>query len=148
MWKEFKAFLLKQNMLALAIAVVIGAATNDVVQGLVNDFIMPVINAVSPSKAWVDLRFPQSGPVQFTYGHFLSVLMKFAIVGFICWCITIALIRPPKADEKPATRECPFCRQTIDARATRCAYCTTQLAATAPDRVGAVSDSMTPMSSR
>ena len=148
MLKEFRAFLLKQNMLALAIAVVIGAATNDVVQGLVNDFIMPVINAVSPSKAWADMRFPQSGPVQFTYGHFLSVLMKFAIVGFICWRITMALIRPPKADEKPATRECPFCRQTIDARATRCAYCTSQLAATAPDRVGAVSDSMTPTLTR
>src|SRR5216110_2900128 len=72
-------------MLALAIAVVIGAATNDVVQGLVNDFIMPVINAISPTKAWQDLRFPQTGAVQFTYGHFLSVLLKFAIVGFICW---------------------------------------------------------------
>jgi large conductance mechanosensitive channel len=129
MLKEFRAFLIKQNMLALAIAVVIGAATNDVVQGLVNDFIMPIINAVSPTKAWQDLRFPQSGAIQFTYGHFLSVLLKFVIVGFICWRLMLLLIRPPKPDEKPATRECPFCRQTVDARATRCAYCTSQLAA-------------------
>jgi large conductance mechanosensitive channel len=129
MWKEFRAFLIKQNMLALAIAVVIGAETNDVVQGLVNDFIMPVINAVSPSKAWQELRFPQSGPVQFTYGHFLSVLLKFVIVALVCWRLTVALIRPAKPDEKPATRDCPFCRQTIDARATRCAFCTSQLAA-------------------
>jgi large conductance mechanosensitive channel len=129
MWKEFRAFRIKQNMLALAIAVVIGAATNDVVQGLVNDFIMPVINAVSPSKAWQELRFPQSGPVQFTYGHFLSVLLKFVIVALVCWRLTVALIRPAKPDEKPATRDCPFCRQTIDARATRCAFCTSQLAA-------------------
>jgi large conductance mechanosensitive channel len=131
MWKEFKAFLIKQNMLALAIAVVIGAATNDVVQGLVNDFIMPVVNAASPSKEWQTLRFPQSGPVQFTYGHFLSVLLKFVIVGFVCWRLTLALIKPAKPEEKPATRECPFCRQTIDARATRCAHCTSQLAAAA-----------------
>ena len=131
MWKQFKAFLIKQNMLALAIAVVIGAATNDVVQALVNDFIMPVINAVAPSKAWQDLRFPQSGPVQFTYGHFLSVLLKFVIVGFICWRLPVMLIRPAKPEEKPATRECPFCRQSIDARATRCAHCTSQLAAAA-----------------
>lgn len=144
MWKEFRAFLLKQNMLALAIAVVIGAATNDVVQGLVNDFIMPVINAVSPTKAWVDLRFPQSGPVQFTYGHFLSVLMKFVIVGFVCWRLTLALIRPPKAEEKPVTRECPYCRQTIDARATRCPHCTSQLTAMTPDRGGAPSESKAP----
>jgi large conductance mechanosensitive channel len=129
MWKEFRAFLIKQNILALAIAVVIGAATNDVVQGLVNDFIMPVINAVSPGKAWQELRFPQSGPVQFTYGHFLSVLLKFVIIGLVCWRLTVALIKPAKPDEKPATRECPFCRQMIDARATRCAFCTSQLAA-------------------
>jgi large conductance mechanosensitive channel len=129
MWKEFKAFLIKQNMLALAIAVVIGAATNDVVQGLVNDFIMPVINAVSPSKAWAELRFPSSGPVQFTYGHFLSVLMKFVIIGFVCWRLTLALIKTPKSESKPSTRECPFCRQTIDAPASRCAFCTSQLAA-------------------
>ena len=129
MWQEFRAFLIKQNMLALAIAVVIGAATNDVVQGLVNDFIMPVINAVSPTKAWQDLRFPSTGPVQFTYGHFLSVLLKFVIVGFVCWRLTLLFIKPPKPNEKAATRECPFCRQTIDARASRCAYCTSQLAA-------------------
>jgi large conductance mechanosensitive channel len=131
MWREFRAFLIKQNMLALAIAVVIGAATNDVVQGLVNDFIMPVVNAVAPTKAWQDLRFPSSGPVQFTYGHFLSVALKFAIVGFICWRLTLALIRPAKSDEKPATRECPFCRVSNDARATRCAHCTSQLAVAA-----------------
>lgn len=130
MWQEFRAFLIKQNMLALAVAVVIGAATNDVVQGLVNDFIMPIINAVSPTKAWQDLRFPSSGPVQFTYGHFLSVLLKFVIVGLVAWRLTLLFIKPPKADEKAATRECPFCRQTIDARASRCAYCTSQLAAT------------------
>lgn len=131
MLKEFRAFLIKQNMLALAIAVVIGAATNDLIQGLVNDFIMPIVNAISPAKAWQDLRFPASGPVQFTYGHFLSVLLKFLIVGLICWRITLALIKPPKAEEKPATRECPFCRQAIDARATRCAHCTSQLASAA-----------------
>ena len=131
MLREFRAFLIKQNMLALAIAVVIGAATNDVVQGLVNDFIMPVINAVSPTKAWQELRFPESGPVQFTYGHFLSVLLKFVIIGLVCWRITLYFIKPPKAEEKPATRECSFCRQTIDARAMRCAYCTSQLTAAA-----------------
>jgi large conductance mechanosensitive channel len=131
MWNEFRAFLIKQNMLALAIAVVIGAATNDVIQGLVNDFIMPLINAVSPAKAWQDLRFPQSGPVQFTYGHFLSVLLKFVIVGFICWRLTLMIIKPAKPEDKPATRECPFCRQNIDARATRCPHCTSQLTAAA-----------------
>lgn len=131
MWKDFRAFLIKQNMLALAVAVVIGAATNDVIQGLVNDFIMPIVNAVSPTKTWQELRFPSSGPVQFTYGHFLSVLFKFVIVGLVCWRLMLMLIKPPKPEEKPVTKDCPFCRQTIDARATRCPHCTSQLAAAA-----------------
>ena len=130
MWQDFKAFLIKQNMLALAIAVVLGAATNDVVQALVNDFIMPVINAVIPAGSWEQATFG-AGRVQFTYGHFLSVLLKFVIVGIVCWRIARMLMRPPKADEKPATRECPHCRQSIDARATRCAFCTSDLRAAA-----------------
>ena len=126
MLQDFKAFLVKQNMLALAIAVVIGAATNDVVQGLVNDFIMPVINAMLPAGGWQDASF-DVGRAKFTYGHFLSVLLKFVIVAFVCWRILLIFVRPPKADEKPATRECPFCRQNVDARASRCAYCTSDL---------------------
>ena len=130
MWKDFKAFLVKQNMLALAIAVVIGAATNDVIQALVNDFIMPVINAVLPAGGWQEASFG-IGRAKFTYGHFLSVLLKFLIVGFVCWRILLLFVRPPKPDEKPATRECPFCRQSVDARASRCAYCTSDLRAVA-----------------
>jgi large conductance mechanosensitive channel len=130
MWQDFKAFLIKQNMLALAIAVVIGAAANDVIQALVNDFIMPLINAVLPAGGWQQATFGV-GRVQFTYGHFLSVFLKFVIVGIICWRLTRMFMRPPKPDEKPATRECPFCRQSIDARATRCAFCTSTLAAAA-----------------
>jgi large conductance mechanosensitive channel len=130
MWQDFKAFLIKQNMLALAIAVVLGAATNDVIQALVNDFIMPVINALIPGGSWEQATFG-AGRVQFTYGHFLSVLLKFVIVGIVCWRIMRMFMRPPKADEKPATRECPHCRQSIDARATRCAFCTSDLRAAA-----------------
>ena len=130
MWQDFKAFLIKQNMLALAIAVVIGAATNDVIQGLVNDFIMPVINAVLPAGSWQDASFT-IGRATFTYGHFLSVLLKFVIVALVCWRVLLLVMRPPKADEKPATRECPFCRQNVDARASRCSFCTSDLRAAA-----------------
>ena len=130
MWKDFKAFLIKQNMLALAIAVVIGAATNDVIQGLVNDFIMPVINSVVPSGVWQDASW-NIGPVKFTYGHFLSVLLKFVIVAFVCWRLLLMFLKPPKPDEKPATRDCPLCWQTIDARASRCPHCTSDLRAVA-----------------
>jgi large conductance mechanosensitive channel len=130
MLKEFKAFLIKQNMLALAIAVVLGVATNDLVQGVVNDFIMPAVNAITPGSSWqtatVDI-----GPAKFLVGHFLSVLLKFLVIGLVCWRLTLLFIKPPKPNETPATRECPYCRENIDARATRCSHCTTQLAAAA-----------------
>ena len=130
MWKEFKAFLIKQNMLALAIAVVLGAATNDLVQGTVNDFIMPPLGAAVPSGEWQKSAF-SIGSVNFTYGHFLSVLLKFVVVGFVCWRLTKLFIKEPKPGEKPATRECPHCYQTVDARASRCSFCTSDLRAAA-----------------
>jgi large conductance mechanosensitive channel len=130
MWKEFKAFLIKQNMLALAIAVVLGAATNDLVQGIVNDFIMPPLGAAVPNGDW-QKKALSIGNVNFTYGHFLSVLLKFVVVGFVCWRLTKLFIREPKPGEKPATRECPHCYQTVDARAIRCSFCTSDLRAAA-----------------
>jgi large conductance mechanosensitive channel len=130
MLKEFKAFLIKQNMLALAIAVVLGVATNDLVQGIVNDFIMPVVNAMTPGSNWQTATV-DVGSVKFLIGHFLSVLLKFVVIGFVCWRLTLLFVKPPKPNETPATRDCPFCRENIDARATRCSHCTSQLTAAA-----------------
>ena len=130
MWADFKAFLIKQNILALAIAFVVGAATNDLVQALVADFIMPVVNAVSPADTWQTWEWDVGG-VTFTIGHFLGALLNFLIIGFVAWRLTKLFIRPPKPDEKPATRPCLYCKQVVDATATRCAYCTSELAAAA-----------------
>ena len=166
MWHEFKAFLLKQNLLALALAVVVGTATNSVVQSLVTGFIMPVVGLVTPGEGWRQIKIPlgpslvdrlrQAGADSATViaaadsaraaggtpntaqnallvGEFLSALLNFLIVGFVAWQITRWIIRPPApaANSKPATRACPYCRQQIDAAATRCAYCTSQVDAAA-----------------
>jgi large conductance mechanosensitive channel len=126
MWREFKQFLVKENVLALAIAVVLGAAMSKLVTAVVNDFIMPIISAVTPAGDWrkysVDV-----GPVRFLVGDFLGALLDFLIIAFVVWRISKAFIRPAAAAEKPATRECPHCRSMIDARATRCAHCTAAL---------------------
>ncbi len=125
MWQEFKAFLIKQNALALAIAVVIGAALNKLVQSIVNDFIMPLVGAITPSGAWqkatIDL-----GPVKFGVGNFLSALLNFFIIGLVVWRISKAFVKP-----SPATRKCPFCKLDVDNAATRCAHCTSELPVTA-----------------
>jgi large conductance mechanosensitive channel len=128
MWREFKAFLLKQNILALALAVVIGTATNDLVQALVRDFIMPIIQAITPTDSWREATL-QVGPVAFLIGDFAAVLLNFVIVAFVAWRLTKAFIKPPAPDAKPATKKCQFCKMEIDAEAVRCAHCTSELRA-------------------
>jgi large conductance mechanosensitive channel len=125
MLRDFKAFLIKDNVLALAIAVVIGAAVSKVVTAVVDDFIMPVVGAATPGGDWRAATF-DVGRVQFLVGHFLGTLLDVLIIGFVVWRLSKLFIRPaPTAPTKP----CPYCRTAIDATATRCAHCTSQLAA-------------------
>lgn len=128
MWREFKAFLLKQNILALALAVVVGTATNDLVQAFVRDFIMPIVQAITPTDAWREATL-QIGPVAFLIGDFAAVLLNFLIVGFVAWRFTKMFIKPPPPDEKPTMKKCDFCKMEVDFDASRCSYCTSQLAA-------------------
>ncbi len=124
MWSEFKAFLLKENVIALAIAVVIGAALGKVVTGVVDDFIMPIVGAATPGGAWQTATW-DIGSMKFGIGNFVSVLINFIIIAFVVWRISKAFIKPAPAG--PATKPCQFCKMTIDAAATRCAHCTSQL---------------------
>ena len=125
MWKEFKAFLIKENVLALAIAVVVGTALNKLVTALVEDFIMPIVAVATPDpKTWQSAVTP--GPIPFKIGDFAGALLNFLIIGFVAWRISKAFIRPaPTA--APATKQCPRCKMTIDIAATRCAHCTSDL---------------------
>ena len=133
MWREFKAFILKENVLALAIAVVIGAAMGKVVTAVVDDFIMPIVGAVAPAGAWQKMTV-DVGPIRFLVGDFLSALVNFLIIGFVVWRISKAFIKPAPAAAGPATKECPYCRMSMDSLASRCPHCTSELsgAATTP----------------
>ena len=127
-WSDFRAFLLKQNVVALAIAVVIGAALNDVVKAVVDDIIMPIVGVAMPAGAWQTYKL-QAGPFAFGLGHLLSAIINFLIVGFVAWRFARMFIKEEPAAAAPATKNCQYCRMTIDAAATRCAHCTSQLAA-------------------
>lgn len=125
MLSEFKAFLLKQNIVALAIAVVIGAALNRLVQAFVDDFIMPIVAVAMPGDAWQAVTW-NLGPVAFRVGDFLSAVINFLIIGFVAWRIARLLI----VESAPTpTKACVYCRSTIDLAATRCPNCTSQLTA-------------------
>ncbi len=130
MWRDFKAFLLKQNVLALAIAVIIGAAVGKVVTSLVEDLIMPLAGLFVPVGTWRDIVIPV-GSAELRFGSFLGSLVDLLVIGLVVWQISKRLLAPPKPDETPSTRPCPYCKQAIDATAVRCAYCTSQLAASA-----------------
>jgi len=125
MWIEFKAFMLKQNVVALAIAVVIGAALGKLVTAFVDDFIMPIVGAAIPGGAWREATW-SIGRVEFLVGDFASVLLNFIIIGFVAWRVAKIFIKPDP--EAPATKSCSYCRMNIDAAATRCAHCTSEVA--------------------
>lgn len=128
MWQEFKGFLIKQNAIALAIAVVIGAALNTLVQAIVNDFIMPVVAVVTPSGEWQKVVL-NIGPLKLGLGDFLSALLNFLIIGFVCWRISKAFVKEAPAAPPAPSKKCPYCKMDVDPAATRCAHCTSQLAA-------------------
>lgn len=124
MFKEFKDFLLKQNVVALAIAVVVGTALNALVKALVDDFIMPIIVAMGPGGEWQKAAW-SVGPVKFGIGDFFAAVINFIIIGFVAWRISKIFIKPEAvAPVKP----CPYCRMSTDPAATRCPHCTSQLA--------------------
>jgi len=120
MLKEFKEFLLKQNVIALAIAVVVGTALSAVVKALVDGFIMPIILVMQPGGDWQTAKW-HVGPFAFGLGAFLAAVINFIIVGFVVWRISKIFIRDvPKKD-------CPYCKMSMDVAATRCPNCTSQL---------------------
>ena len=125
MLRDFREFIVKQNFLALAIAVVLGGAVGKVVQAVVDDFVMPIIAAGTPGGEWQKATL-DVGPVKFLVGDFASIFLNFLIVAFVVWRIAKLFEKPPAPTEPVQT--CQFCRMEISAAASRCPHCTSQLA--------------------
>ncbi|MGQ0650079.1 MAG: MscL family protein [Gemmatimonadaceae bacterium] len=127
MWSDFKAFLLKANVVGLALAVIVGGAAGALVTAMTNDFIMPVIGAVTPQGDWRTWTL-DVGSIKFGVGDFAGVFLNFAIVSFMAWQIGKLFIKPePARPAPPPTKSCQYCLNTIPAAATRCGFCTSQL---------------------
>jgi large conductance mechanosensitive channel len=123
---EFRTFLLRGNVVDLAIAVIIGAAFGAVVSGLVADLITPLIAAIVGNPDFSGLSFTLNGSV-FKYGHFLNQIISFILIAAVVFFLIVrplnGLIRKHMAEV--ATRFCPECLSEIPATAKRCRYCTT-----------------------
>lgn len=132
MLKGFRSFILRGNVVDLAIGIVIGAAFGAVVTALVGDFITPLIAAIGGKPDFGALYFTVNGS-RFTYGHFINALISFLIIAAAIYFLVVIPVNKlmsrykPTAEEPTPTKECPHCLSSIPAAATRCAFCTSEL---------------------
>lgn len=139
MWSEFKDFLVKANVLALALAVVVGTALAAVVMSLVNDVIMPpvglLLGGVDFQNMFVDLSgrgYPtvaaakEAGAPTLNYGTFINTVVTFVIVAFVVFLIARSFV---KAEAPVPSRACPRCAEPVADVATRCPHCTSEIGA-------------------
>ena len=136
MFKEFKAFILRGNVVDLAVAVVIGAAFGAVVTSFTNNILMPIIGIIG-SKDFAEFDFTIRGSV-FRYGLFINSLISFVLIAaaiffFVVKPLNVLAARRARGapPESPTTKACPECLSDIPIAATRCAYCTTEVPAAA-----------------
>ncbi len=128
MFKEFKQFLLRGNVVDLAVGVVVGAAFGTVVTALVSDLLTPLIAAVAKVPDFSGLVFSLNGS-KFMYGHFINSLISFVLVAgavffFVVKPMNILISRSRKeAPADPTTKKCKECLSEIPLEAKRCSYC-------------------------
>ena len=143
MLKEFKEFVMRGNVLDLAIAVIIGGAFGAIVTSLINDVLMPPIGLALGHVDFKDLflslngqSYPSlagakaAGAPVLAYGQFINTVTNFLVIAFVVFMIVKQANRfkkPAPAPAAPATKECPYCASAIPVKAVRCPLCTSEL---------------------
>ena len=131
MLKEFKGFIMRGNVLDLAVAVIIGGAFKAIIGSLVKDILMPLIGLVMGGVDFAALSF-SVGAAVVTYGMFIQAIVDFVIVAFVIFLLIKNLEKTKKEEAaapppEPTTKECGFCFTEISIKATRCPNCTSEL---------------------
>ena len=130
MVKEFKAFVMRGNVLDLAVAVIIGGAFGKIVTSFVNDLVMPLIGLIIGGIDFSGLAFTV-GSAKVTYGNFINNILDFLIIAFVIFLLVKVAnsTKKPAPAAEPTQKECPHCFSTISIKATRCPNCTSELTA-------------------
>ncbi len=146
MWKEFKEFALRGNVIDMAIGIIIGTAFGKIITSFVNDILMPPIGLLLGRADFANLfinlsgkRYEslaaaqEAGAATINYGLFINTVLDFVIVAFVLFLVIHQINQwQKKKEEKPAaptTKECPYCLSSIPIKATRCPHCTSELEA-------------------
>ena len=145
---EFKKFIMRGNVIDLAVGVIVGGAFQAIVKSLVDDVVMPVISLATKGVdfanwfialdggEYVTLEAAQeAGAAVLSYGNFISAILNFLIMAFVVFLIVKGINavseKTKKQEEEapaaPTTKECPYCKSEIALEATRCPNCTSQL---------------------
>jgi len=148
MWKEFKEFALRGNVMDMAVGIIIGAAFGTIVKSVVEDVIMPPIGLLLGNVDFSNLfavlksgampgpyaslaQAKAAGAVTINYGAFLNTIISFLIVAFAVFLMIKGMNQLKRKQEAPAaapsTKECPYCLSVVPLKATRCANCTSEL---------------------
>jgi large conductance mechanosensitive channel len=148
MFKEFKEFAMKGNVVDMAVGIIIGAAFGTIVTSLVADIIMPpiglILGKVDFSSLFIVLKEGKvtgpyeslaaakaAGAVTVNYGAFINTIVSFLIVAFAVFLVVRNVNKLRKEKEvppaAPSTKECPYCLSVIPVKAMRCAYCTSEI---------------------
>ena len=129
MWSDFRTFLTRSNALALAVGLILGVALGAVVKSLVDDIIMPPIGLLLGGVDFASLQIvlkeatATTDAVAIRYGLFISAVLTFIVVALVLFLIVKWLLPKPGP-----MRDCPYCGESVNAAATRCKFCTSELA--------------------
>jgi large conductance mechanosensitive channel len=124
---DFKQFVMRGNVMDLAVGVIIGAAFGKIVSSLVDDILMPLIGLIIGGINFSGLKLTV-GSAAVNYGTFMQNIVDFLIVAFVVFLLVRGLARLQRpAPATPTTKDCPYCFSSISIKATRCPNCTSQL---------------------
>jgi len=142
MVKEFKEFIMRGNVMDMAVGVIVGGAFSAIVNSLVNDVIMPVISLATGKIDFSNLFIAldggeyanlaaaqEAGASVFAYGSFIQAVIQFLIIAFCIFMVVKGMnkLRKPEPEAAPTTKVCPFCKNEVPIEATRCGFCTSEL---------------------
>lgn len=153
---EFKQFVMRGNVIDMAVGVVVGTAFSAIVNSIVQDIVMPAVSLITgkidftnlfialDGKEYATLQDAKGATSVIAYGSFIQAVVQFLIIAFSLFVVVKAMnrLRKPVADAAPTTKVCPYCKSEINIEATKCPFCASEQPLEAMDDEKSLDDPM------